>query len=108
MKVKTMSLQEENYDVTESECPDCEHGSLWVNSYELVCDDCGMVFRKDQRQSIETRTPAEEFYENRDSHTYDNGNENMAAGKIRMPGGFPEAYPDRDPEEAEFVSQLYR
>lgn len=93
MRVQTMSLEEDNYDVTEGECPDCEDGSLWVNSFELVCDECGGVYRKAQKHSDDSSQdesimsdPFIEFNSNREKHRYDN------SGRVRMPGGFEEAY----------------
>lgn len=100
-----MSLRDDNYDVTESECPDCEEGDIWVNSFELVCDTCGVVFRKSNGPEIETKTPLEDFNEHRDEHNYYN------SGRTIMPGGFLQAYPDADPslsEDAIDIGEPYR
>lgn len=69
------------YDPTETECPDCENGDLWVNSYELVCDSCGIALRKGD-------TVDQDFPTSRDDErpTYDN------SGRVILPGGFSSAY----------------
>jgi len=68
------------YDPTETECPECEEGQLWVNSFELVCSECGNVLRKGDNSS-------RDFSHSRDERpTYDN------SGRVILPGGFHSAY----------------
>lgn len=82
----TMSLRDNNYDVTEGECPDCEEGNLWVNSYELVCEQCDTVFRKATNEATASASQQENYDEVQKDSTYDN------SGKIILPGGFIHAY----------------
>jgi len=91
----TMSLKDDNYDVTEGECPNCEEGDLWVNTHELVCDVCYRVFRGEDKHALSAdRDPTDEistdFYENRfcgsEKHRYAHSN------KPILPGGFEQAY----------------
>lgn len=100
MVVKTMSLKDENYEITEGSCPDCEDGSLWVNMHELVCGHCHLVFRDGTNPQMDddfpdpTEPPAVEFYKNRfgdsSKHRYSN------SGSAILPGGFEDAYEGDD------------
>jgi hypothetical protein len=73
-------LNDMGYDPTETECPKCDDGELWVNSFELVCSDCGSVLRKGESTS-------RDFSDNRDERpTYD------SSGRVILPGGFFGAY----------------
>lgn len=91
MSVK-MALDDTGYDVTESECQECEDGALWVNSFELVCDNCDEVFRKaNHGASLQLNNQFDEYLENRGTtetgrYCYDN------TERVIMPGGFSEAY----------------
>lgn len=40
-------LEQLGYEPTEKESPFDEDGSLWTKGYELVCDETGIVIRKD-------------------------------------------------------------
>lgn len=82
-----MTVGDSNYDTTESECPECEEGTLLVNSFELICDQCDHVTRKGATGPDLSHTgPLQDYFENRDKHTYDN------SGRVIMPGGFSKAY----------------
>lgn len=81
-----MTLREQGYERTETECPECEDGNLFVNSFELVCESCGIVIRKGEDPPDGGGGPLEYFRNNRDEFTYDN------SGQVICPGGFPHAY----------------
>lgn len=89
-----MSLKQHNYEVTEGECPSCEDGSLWVNTHELVCGECHLVFRNNTKQIANItesyEEPVIEFYQRRsskeDEHRYDSSKMPI------LPGGFESAY----------------
>lgn len=101
-----MTVGESNYDVTESECPACEDGTLLVNSFELVCDTCDNVTRKgggrrvsgqpkeaigQPRSAIARDDAFVEYLRDRgttDSGTYRYNNSDT----VIMPGGFEDAY----------------
>lgn len=80
-----MDLRNDGYDRTETECPDCEEGFLYVNSFELVCEACGIVIRKGE-DPPDGGGPGEYFRTHRDEFTYD------GSGKVICPGGFFRAY----------------
>lgn len=69
------------YDPTETECPDCDDGVLWVNSHELVCGNCGITLRKHESTD-------RDFSHSRDDERprYNN------SGLVILPGGFPHAF----------------
>lgn len=94
-----MSLRELNYDVTEGQCPrdGCE-GDLWVNTFELVCDDCSHVFRdieaeKREDDEVHTREPIVEHENNREERCYEN------TGRLVMQGGFYDVEDDILPDD---------
>jgi len=80
-----MSLRENGYERTETECPECEEGFLFVNSFELVCESCGIVIRKGS-DPPDGGGSVEYFRNNRDDFTYD------GSGRVMCLGGFPHAY----------------
>lgn len=86
-------LGDDNYDVTEAECPDCSDGVLCVNDFELVCDDCHTVRRKDNSRSVGPYDPLADFQDNRESFRYPN------SGEIRMQGGFFDPVEDIEPTD---------
>lgn len=47
MGVLATELRDMGYERTERESPFDEQGELWTNSFELVCDETGIVIRKD-------------------------------------------------------------
>lgn len=81
-----MSLRKMGYEPTETECPECEEGTLFVNSFELVCNNCRIVFRKGEKPPDYGGGPVEYFRNNRDDFTYD------GSGLVMCLGGFPSAY----------------
>lgn len=88
---KTMSLKDYNYDLTETECPDCEEGMLWVNSFELLCDECSVVTRTLNRDQVIPEDPIETFEEKRDTFRYKHSD------RVKMQGGFFDRQRDIEP-----------
>jgi hypothetical protein len=68
------NLRSNGYDPTDTECSFCEEGELWVNSFELVCDNCGGVVRKGESEYSD-------FRNSRDNLPTYNG-----SGKVVLPG----------------------
>lgn len=73
----------QKYDLTEEECPLCEEGRLWANSFELYCDNCDSVLRG---EDSDFEKFGEDVFSNRTDYRY-NGSK-----KIMLFGGFPSAY----------------
>jgi len=72
-------LRKEGYNPTNGDSPFAENGKLWYNSYEVVCDETGMVLDGDVfRRSKNSTDNSRETYYN--------------SGKVRLYGGFEEAY----------------
>jgi len=70
------NLRSDGYEPTNTECSFCEDGELWVNSFELVCDNCGGVVRKGEDEFSD-------FLNSRDDLPTYNG-----SGKIVLPGAY--------------------
>lgn len=68
-------LDELGYEPTDRESPFDDAGSLWTNSYELVCDETGFVIEKDNRSPDDTGT-SKNYVEYNTTST------------VRMVGGF--------------------
>lgn len=81
----TMNLRNNGYDITETECSVCESGTLWVNSFEILCDNCGRVVRKSDA-GFSHEPPWKYYRDNQDEYTYDNSERTI------LPGGFARAY----------------
>lgn len=81
-----MSLLNHGYQPTSTECPDCEEGNLWVNSFELTCDECHIVIRKGESDYFEKESAFENFRKNRSDNRYEN------SGRMIQIGGFKFAY----------------
>ena len=82
MGVLSDDLEGLGYERTEKESPFDEDGTLWTKGYELVCDQTGIVIRKDSGSSFrgERQNPSKKVYR------YHNSN------KVRMPGGYVGSY----------------
>jgi hypothetical protein len=76
------NLRSNGYDPTDTECSFCEEGELWVNSFELVCDNCGGVVRKGESEYSDFRNSRD------DLPTY-NG-----SGKVVLPGAYCSTHHD--------------
>jgi hypothetical protein len=76
------------YERTEKESPFDEDGTLWTNSYELVCDKTGLVIRKDvsknSNKNYDTSWPQKE------RHEYQNSE------RTKMAGGYIRPYAESD------------
>lgn len=66
------------YERTERESPFAENGTLWTNSFELVCDKTAMIIRKDGSQ--DTISDDTDDWPDGDRHTYEHSNNTKAAG----------------------------
>lgn len=85
------ALKRDGYERTERESPFHEDGTLWTNSYELVCDKTAGVIRKDSsRESDEGNERVVE------RHEYYNSKQ------TRMMGGYVSAY-DWGHDEGQFT-----
>lgn len=85
---------EEGYEPTNNLCAICEEGSLWINSFETVCDSCNTTWRKEDIKDKKDLTKVE-FYEDRPK---DNN------GNIIPQGGFFQAYEDWNPTDENNIS----
>ena len=83
MGVLSTDLDDLGYQVTERESPFHDDGQLWKNSYEYVCDETGIVIRKDG--SGDTRESDED-----ERHTYQN------TGTVKLYGGYVRPYANSD------------
>lgn len=82
------------YEPTEKESPFDEDGKLWTKGYELVCDETGIVIRKDSGSSFREgeRQTAHETYRYRNSE------------KVKLAGGHVSSYEwGRDEESGRFT-----
>jgi len=82
MRPLARELRHSGYERTERESPFHDEGTLWTNSYELVCDKTAQVIRKDGG----TESKQDEEGSSFERHEYYNS-ENP-----RMMGGYVSAY----------------
>ena len=75
-------LRHSGYERTERESPFHDEGTLWTNSYELVCDKTAAVIRKSGDSSKETESTEEDFERHEYYHSH----------KVRMMGGYLSSY----------------
>lgn len=80
----TTDLHDLGYEVTERESPFDDDGQLWKNSFEYVCDETGIVIRK-ERDSRDTQDDDE-----MERHTYQN------TKKTKLFGGYIRPYVESD------------
>lgn len=80
MQALARELRSLGYERTERESPFDEDGTLWTNSYELVCDQTAEVIRKDEQS---TQITEDDSFER---HEYYN------SGNVRMMGGYSSSY----------------
>jgi hypothetical protein len=75
-------LKHLGYSPTEKESPFDENGTLWTKGYELVCDETGIVIRKDGGSSFrgERQHSSDEIYRYQNS------------GKVKLAGGHTSSY----------------
>jgi hypothetical protein len=79
----TAELRDNGYEPTSRESPFDDEGELWTNSYELVCDQTGIVIRKDGTSSDSTDDADE-------THNY------RHTGNVKLYGGYTRTYFDGD------------
>lgn len=84
MGVLSTDLDDLGYEVTERESPFDDEGQLWKNSYEYVCDETGIVIRKDGSRSEHDSDEEEE------RHTYQN------TDTVKLYGGYVRPYANSD------------
>jgi hypothetical protein len=82
MRPLARELRHSGYERTERESPFHDEGTLWTNSYELVCDKTAQVIRKDGGTESTDSDSSSSF----ERHEYYNS-ENP-----RMMGGYVSAY----------------
>lgn len=75
-------LLKEGFERTERESPFHDNGTLWKNSYELVCDETGIVIRGGEHTTIPEII--ERMWEG--TPRYSN------SGRVILPGGMKQAY----------------
>lgn len=76
------NLRDLGYSRTEKESPFDDNGQLWTKGYELVCDQTGIVIRKDGRNTFETD----------ESDTKENVYRYRNSEKVKLPGGYVGSY----------------
>lgn len=91
MGTLSSDLKDLGYEPTERESPFDDDGELWTNSYELVCDETGVVIRKDASRSRKENGSTEEVYTYRNSE------------KVKLYGGYVSSYDWGDDDEGRFV-----
>lgn len=74
-------LKELGYEPTEQESPFDDDGVLWTNSYELVCDETGIVLRKGCERDLRSSNERDE-----EVYTYRN------TDTAKLLGGFVSSY----------------
>jgi len=76
-------LRKMGFERTEQESPFHEYGIMWAYSFELVCDETGIVIRggEDMRDNIRS---VAELSEPTPRYTH--------SKKVILPGGFSQAY----------------
>jgi len=94
MGVLSDDLKNMGYEPTEKESPFDEDGRLWTKGYELVCDETGIVIRKDGDSSFrgerQSSSSKETVYRYRNSD------------KVKLPGGFTGSYDWGKDEDSRF------
>jgi len=94
MGVLSGDLEQLGYAPTDRESPFDDDGKLWTKGYELVCDETGIVIRKDSGSSFrgERQNSSQEVYRYYNSE------------RVRMPGGYVGSYEwGRDEETGTFT-----
>jgi len=86
-------LYNDGFERTERESPFDDDGILWRNSYELVCDETGIVIRTGDTINVEDRI--ESMWEG--TPRYSNSNLPI------LPGGMQQSYDWGSDEESGFV-----
>lgn len=81
------SMIREGYTPMDKECNHCEMGEYWSNSYEIVCVNCALTYRKND---LKKNYGNNDFYGNRPRDR---------DGKIIPQGHFKSAYQDWNPKE---------
>lgn len=95
MGVLSDELDELGYDPTDRESPFDDNGKLWTKGYELVCDETGIVIRKDSGSSF--RGERQNSSSEKEVYRY------HYSEKVRMPGGYVSSYEwGRDEESGRF------
>jgi hypothetical protein len=77
-------LRDSGYERTERESPFHDDGTLWTNSYELICDRTLSVIRKNHNKRVITYDT--DWRDDFERHEYYNSE------KTRMMGGYFSAY----------------
>ena len=82
MGTLSKELKKLGYEPTEQESPFDESGTLWTNSFELVCDETALVIRKDasDRNRRDQEKNEEPVYRYRYTDT------------VKLPGGYVGSY----------------
>lgn len=78
------------YERTEKESPFDDDGTLWTKGYELVCDETGIVIRKDGSSFRPNGSSDREVYRYRNSE------------KVKLIGGFLGNYHWGEDEDGRF------
>jgi len=83
MGVLSNDLRKMGFERTEQESPFHDYGIMWANSFELVCDETGIVIRggEDMRDNIRS---VAELSEQTPRYTH--------SKNVILPGGFSQAY----------------
>ena len=83
MGALSSDLRKMGFERTERESPFHEYGVLWANSFELVCDETGIVIRCGEDMRDKMRAVAE-LSEPTPRYTH--------SKRVILPGGFSQAY----------------
>jgi len=86
MRALARELRSLGYERTEQESPFDEDGTLWTNSFELVCDKTAEVIRKDESRDTVERQQDRDSWPEGDRHTYRRSN------RTKLAGGYVGAY----------------
>lgn len=84
MGVLWKELRDLGYERTEKESPFDDNGTLWTKGYELVCDETGIVIRKDSGDSF--RKERGGASQEQTVYRYRN------SGKVKLAGGYVGSY----------------
>jgi len=90
-------LLNEGFERTERESPFDENGVLWKNSYELVCDETGIVIRGGDHTTISEIL--DRMWEG--TPRYRNSE------RVILPGGMQQAYEWGSDDSGKFVYEKY-
>jgi len=93
MGALSRELYKEGFERTERESPFHDDGTLWENSYELVCDETGIVIRGGESRSISEIL--EKMWEG--TPRYKNSD------RVILPGGMQQAYHWGSGDNNEFI-----